>query len=69
MTNHIQNYYKSVQELLHRGIESSFNPSTITLLEHFGCKVRDFSGGRKGVAGQNPDLEIWQSVDGQIILN
>jgi len=60
MTNHIQEYFKSVCEAYRLGnIETSFNAPIIILLAHFGCKARDLSGGRSGKAGENPDIKVW----------
>ena len=62
MTNHIQQYFKSIKEAYQLGnIETSYNTPIITLLTHFGCNARDLSGSRSGQAGENPDIKIWHA--------
>jgi len=62
MTNHIQDYYKSVCEAYRLGnIESAYNQPIITLLTEFGCNARDLSGERSRQAGENIDIKLWRS--------
>jgi hypothetical protein len=64
MTNHIQEYFKSVSEAFRiDNIETSYNAPIMTLMTQFGCNARDLSGGRSGQAGENPDIKIWRGED------
>ena len=60
MTNHIQEYFKSVCEAYSIGnVETSYNAPIMILITQFGCTARDLSSGRSGQAGENPDIKIW----------
>jgi len=61
MTNHVQEYFKSVCEAYSIGnIETSYNAPIMALMTQFGCNARDLSGGRSRQAGENPDIKIWR---------
>jgi len=64
MINYVHEYFKSVNEAYSLGnIETSYNAPIMALMERFGCKTRDLSGGRSGKAGENPDIKIWRGGD------
>ena len=53
-------YCDKVNELYKAGnIESSYNKPIIDLIQLFGCKAEDFSGGRSAEAGENIDIKLW----------
>jgi len=64
MTNHVQEYFKSVCEAYRLGnIETAYNTPIITLLTHFGSNARDLSGERSRQAGENIDIKLWRGDD------
>ena len=53
-------YCNKVNELYKLGnVESSYNKPVQDLIQLFGCKIVDVSGGRREDAGENIDLAIW----------
>lgn len=56
----LETYCKKINELYHAGnVESSYNKPIIDLIQLFGCKAEDFSGGRSAEAGENVDIKLW----------
>jgi predicted helicase len=56
----VKKYFNAVKNVYNAGnIESTYNKLVIDLIESFGCKAMDFSGGRSGSTGENIDIKLW----------
>lgn len=56
----VKKYFNAIKNVYNAGnIESTYNKLVIDLIESFGCKAMDFSGGRSGSTGENIDIKLW----------
>lgn len=60
----VKKYFNLVKEVYRSGnIETTYNKPIIDLIELFGCKAKDFSGGRSSASGENIDIKLWRTED------